>query len=416
MRGERTSSVLRNQGSYQMHLQSYRRFSGYRMAICLALIGILWGQTAVRAAVDGAQSVTVPLIQRGVHLYVQATIDDQPALMVLDTGAGANILTPRAAKRLKLEKGQGQVSVQGAGGDAPTASEVKIGKLGVGEATLKAQGAYVIGLPEALVCDGLLGTPFFRAWIVQFDYAKLRLTLTPRAAFQPPADATAVPIHFFNNIPAVEATVDGIKGQFKIDTGAGDALTLFAPFVEEHHLRGKYMPSLQTVTGRGVGGLLYGDMVRLPEFSIGSFHFKRITAELSRQTEGAFAGKENAGNLGGEVWQRFTLILDYPGSKIFLIPNERYDTPFVANRSGLALDTDQGLMTIRAVIPDSPATEAGIHEGDVVLAIDGTSVYRIEGWKVREILRGDPGRKVVLHLRAADKTERDATLTLRDLI
>jgi len=377
---------------------------------------MLWSASALRAEADGAQSVTVPLIQRGVHLYVEATIDDKPALMVLDTGAGANILTPRAAKRLNLELGKGQVSVQGAGGDAASASEVKLGKLGVGDATLKAQNAYVIRLPEALVCDGLLGTPFFQAWIVQFDYEKLRLTLTPRSAFQPPADATAVPIRFFNNIPAVEATVDGIKGQFKIDTGAGDALTLFAPFVEEHHLRGKYMPSLQTVTGRGVGGLLYGDMVRLPEFRIGSFRFTRITAELSRQTEGAFAGKENAGNLGGEIWQRFTLILDYPESKIFLIPNGRFETPFVANRSGLALDTDQGMTLIRAVIPDSPATEAGVHEGDIVLAIDGTSIFRIEGWKVREILRGEPGKKIVLHLRAADKTERDATLTLRDLI
>jgi hypothetical protein len=281
---------------------------------------------------------------------------------------------------------------------------------------LKAQSAYVIPLPDALVCDGLLGTPFFQAWIVQFDYAHLRLTLTPRSTFQPPVDATAVPIHFYNNIPALDATVDGIKGRFKIDTGAGDAVTLFGPFVEKQHLRGKYSPSLQTVTGRGIGGLLYGDLVRLPEFIIGPFRFTRVTAELSRQTEGAFAGTESAGNLGGEIWERFTLILDYPDNKIFLIPNVHYDAPFVANRSGLALDTDQGMTVIRAVIPDSPATEAGIHEGDIVLAIDGTSIFRIEGWKVRDILRGDPGKKIVLHLRAPDKTERDTTLTLRDLL
>ncbi|MCW3099577.1 MAG: hypothetical protein JWL77_5195 [Chthonomonadaceae bacterium] len=379
-------------------------------------MGLLWAATISRAAADGAQSVTVPLIQRGVHLYVDATIDDKPVLMVLDTGAGANILTPRAAKRLDLMSSKGQINVQGAGGDAAPASAVKIGKLGVGEAMLKAQSAYVIPLPDVLVCDGLLGTPFFRAWIVQFDYAHLRLTLTPRSTFQPPADATAVPIHFYNNIPALDATVDGIKGRFKIDTGAGDAVTLFGPFVEKQHLRGKYSPSLQTVTGRGIGGLLYGDLVRLPEFVIGPFRFTRVAAELSRQTEGAFAGTESAGNLGGEIWERFTLILDYPDNKIFLIPNAHYDSPFIANRSGLALDTDQGMTVIRAVIPDSPATEAGIHEGDIVLAIDGTSIFRIEGWKVRDILRGDPGKKIVLHLRAPDKTERDTTLTLRDLL
>lgn len=396
--------------------EPFRKISSCRVAVWFALIGMLWTASAGRAAADGAQSVTVPLIQRGVHLYVAATVDDKPALFVLDTGAGANILTPRAAKRLDLAAGKGQINVEGAGGDAPPASAVKIGKLGVGEATLKAQSAYVIPLPDVLVCDGLLGTPFFQAWIVQFDYAHLRLTLTPRSAFQPPADATAVPIRFYNNIPALDATVDGIKGRFKIDTGAGDAVTLFGPFVEQHHLRGKYTPSLQTVTGRGVGGLLYGDLVRLPEFGIGPFHFTRVTAELSRQTEGAFAGTESAGNLGGEIWQRFTLILDYPENKIFLTPNDRYDAPFIANRSGLALDTNQGMTLIRAVIPDSPAAEAGIHEGDTVLAIDGTSIFRIEGWKVRDILRSEPGTKIVLHLRAPDKTERDAALILRDLL
>ncbi len=402
--------------SFIMNLRSFRKNPLCRVTIGLALIGMLWGMAAGRAAADEAQSVTVPLIQRGVHLYVEAVVDDKPALFVLDTGAGANILTPQAAKRLDLMAEKAQIDVQGAGGNASPASAVKIGKLSVGEAALTAQTAYVIPLPDVLVCDGLLGTPFFQAWIVQFDYAHLRLTLTPRAAFQPPADATAVPIRFYNNIPALDATVDGIKGRFKIDTGAGDAVTLFGPFVEQHHLRGRYMPSLQTVTGRGIGGLLYGDLVRVPEFGIGPFHFTRVTAELSRQTAGAFAGTESAGNLGGEIWRRFTLILDYPESKIFLIPNASFDAPFLANRSGVALDSDQGMTLIRAVIPGSPATEAGVHAGDIVLAIDGTSIYRIAGWKVRDILRGEPGTKIVLRLRAPDKTERDATLTLRDLL
>ncbi len=394
----------------------YRKVLRGQVYLVLALATVLWNTSAVGAQADGTQSVTVPLIQRGVHLYVEGAIDDKPAIFVLDTGAGANVLTPAAVKRLKLETGKGQVNVQGAGGQATSASAVPIGKLSVGEAALKAQSAFVIPLPEALVCDGLLGTPFFQAWIVQFDYANLRLTLTPRAAFQPPADATAIPIRFVNGIPELEATVDGIKGRFKIDTGAGDAVTLFAPFVEQNHLRSKYVPALQTVTGRGVGGLLYGDLVRLPEFSIGSFHFTHLVATLSRQTAGAFAVKKGAGNLGGEIWQRFLLLLDYPDSKIFLTPNAHYNAPFLTNRSGLALDVDQGMTLVRAVIPNSPATEAGVHEGDVVLAIDGTSIFRIEGWKVRDILRGEPGKQIVLHLRASDNTERDVTLTLRDLI
>ena len=387
-----------------------------RAVVCLALIGMLCGAVSARAAADGVRSVTVPLIQRGVHLYIQAMIGDKPALFALDTGAGANLVSPGAAKRLNLKSENRGVSILGAGGKAELALAVTLGKLKLGETTLDIQSAYVISFPESLACDGILGTPFFQTWIVRIDYAQLRLTLTPRAAFPIPSDATAFPIRFYNNVPAMAATVDGIKGWFKIDTGAGDAVTLFGPFVELHRLRGKYTPSLQTVTGRGIGGLIYGDLVRLTVLDLGIFRLTRVTGNLSRQTEGAFAGKESAGNLGGEIWQRFTLILDYPDSKIFLIRNSHYDLPFIANRSGMALDTDKGTMTVRSVIPNSPAAEAGVREGDVVLAIEGASIDRTDGWKVREILRGEPGKKIVVRLRTPNKPERDATLTLRDLI
>lgn len=399
-----------------MNSEPYRKAPFYRAAVCLALMGIGLTVVAGRTTAERAKVVSVPLIQRGVHLFVQVTIDDKPALFALDTGAGVNLVTPKAARRLDLTPEKGQISVLGAGGKSDAAPAVKFGTLGVGEAVVKAQSAYIISLPGALACDGLLGTPFFRAWVVQIDYAQLRLTLIPHSSFLPPADASALPIRFYNNIPALEATVDGLKGRFTVDTGAGDAVTLFGPFVAQNHLHDRYSPALQTVTGRGIGGLIYGDLVRLPTFAIGPFPFTRVAAQLSRQTEGAFAGKETAGNLGGEILQRFTLTLDYADNKIFLARNGRYDTPFIVNRSGLALDYEQGTTLVRVVIPNSPASEAGVQEGDAVIGIDGTPIDRITSWDMHEIFRGEPGKKIDLRLRGLDKTEREVTLILRDLL
>jgi len=387
-----------------MNLQSHTKSSVYRAAVYLAMIGTFWSGLIGPAGADEARAVTVPLIQRGVHVFVAVTIEDRPMLFGLDTGAGANVLTPQAAGRLGLNPEKGQVNVLGAGGVSTAPPAVKIGTLRVGEAATTAQTAYIIPLPDALACDGLLGTPFFREWIVQIDYAHLRLSLMPRAAFRPPAGASAVPIRFYNNIPALEATVDGIKGLFKIDTGAGDAVTVFSPFVAQHHLRGKYVPSLHTITGRGVGGVVYGDLVRLPTFGIGSFHFTNVAATLSLQTEGAFAGKESAGNLGGEIWQRFTLTLDYPENKIFLARNAHFEEPFIANRSGLALDTEQGALLVRSVLPNGPGIDAGVQAGDTVLAIDETPVEKMKFWEVRAVFRGEPGSKIRLRLRRTDKT------------
>lgn len=399
-----------------MSKQQNRRSPLCRAAIYLAFLSLLWGSAEPPVWADSVKSFTVPIIQRGAHILVEVALDDKPALMILDTGAGVNLITPEAEKRLNLKPDRGRVNVQGAGGAAAPAAAVKIGKLSVGDATLKAQNAYLIPLPDALECDGLLGTPFFREWVVQIDYAKLRLTLTPHDHFRPAPEATAVPIRFDNNIPELEATVDGIKGQFHIDTGAGDAVTLFGPFVEQRHLRGRYMPAVQTVTGRGVGGLIYGDLVRLPEFSIGPFRFSRVTAELSRQTEGAFAGKASAGNLGDEIWQHFTLTLDYADNKVFLERNSRYDEPFIPNRSGFALDINQGEMLVRNVMPESPAAEADIHAGDTLVMIDGAPTSQMKAWIVSEIFRGEPGTRIRLRLRSADQTEHDTTLILRDML
>ena len=47
-----------------------------------------------------AQSLTLNLKVLGEHVAVEGTVNGQPLRLILDTGAGANVLTPEAAKRL----------------------------------------------------------------------------------------------------------------------------------------------------------------------------------------------------------------------------------------------------------------------------------------------------------------------------
>lgn len=387
----------------------------YRVPICLALVALLVSGFAARPAAADEESVTVPLTKRGSHIFVEGTIDGQSLLFALDTGAGADVLTPAAVKRLGLKPERGQAGVVGAGGSASLSSMVRMGNLHIWKATLTDPTAFVIPLPDALECDGLLGAPFFKAWVVQIDYANRKLTLIPRSAFRPPTDATAVPIRFNKEIPELEATVDGIKGYFKMDTGAGNAVTLFSPFIAENHLRGKYKPALETITGRGVGGLIYGELARVPTFSIGPFAFKGVTADLSQQKTGVFASADDAGNLGGEIWERFLVTLDYGGNKLYLARNSHFDEPFVGNRCGMTLDNDAGAFVVRAVIPNGPADKAGVHDGDIVLGIDGMPASALRAWEVRSTFRQDPGTSVRLRLRDQNKRVKDVTVTLRDL-
>jgi predicted aspartyl protease len=377
---------------------------------------MLMGIVAVSATARAAEAITVPMQLHGVHIFLSIAINGKPATFVLDTGASANVITPQAVERLHLTPGTEQTPLTGAAAKVGSVPNVKIASVEIGAFRMQDQVAYVIPLPEALECDGLLGAPFFQQQIVTIDYEHFQLTITPRSSFKPPANGAVLGLHFIGNTPFIEADADGCKGSFRIDTGAGNGITLFGGFVDRSHMKGKYTPSIRLVTGRGVGGLLYGDLIRLPEFTIGPYHFAKPVTELSRQTAGTFGDKQNAGNVGGEVWQRFTITFDYARQKVYLVPNGNFDTPFITPRSGLAVDTEKGLNIVRDVTPNSPGTEAGIVPGDIVTAVDGVPIEQIKPFDFTAILRRDPGTKVRLRLRSADKTERETTLTLRDLL
>jgi hypothetical protein len=387
-----------------------------RLVSRLMLFLVLLSMATMSAESRAADVVTVPMQLHGVHIFVNIAINGKPATFVLDTGASANVITPQAVERLHLTPGAEQTPLTGAAGKAGSVPNVKITAMEIGAFRMSDQVAYVIPLPEALECDGLLGAPFLQMQIVTIDYEHSQLTITPRSSFKPPAGGAVLGLHFFGNTPFIEATADGCKGSFRIDTGAGNGITLFSGFADRNHMKGKYMPSIRLVTGRGLGGLLYGDLIRLPEFTIGPYRFARPVTELSRQTAGTFGDTQNAGNVGGEVWQRFTMTFDYAKQKVYLVPNGNFDAPFITPRSGLAVDTEKGVNIVRDVTPNSPGTEAGVVPGDIVTAVDGVPIEQIKPFDFTAILRRDPGTKVRLRLRSADKTEREATLTLRDLL
>ena len=358
-------------------------------------------------------SVTVPLRILGEHIAVDAVAGGKPLRLVLDTGAGANVLTPDAARRLGLSLRDADFQVKGAG-DAPMSAKLAtIPELKLGALTLKRVATVVVPLPGALECDGLLGYPLFARFVTTLDYAARRVTLAP-----PGTRPGGVPVvlRLANNIPEVEASVDGIRSWFRLDTGAGDALTLFAPFVERNKLREKYPSRIETVVGRGVGGLLRGDMTRLESFTLGGYTIERLPADLSRQTGGAFFDEESGGNVGGSLIKRFIATLDYPGGRLYLTRGPLFHAPFEMNRTGLSLDFEEGKVSVVAVIPKSPAEDAGVREGDTITALDGTPVGRLKPGAVRAALRQRAGAQLRLSVQRGTEPPRDAMLTLKDLL
>ncbi|HEY4217279.1 MAG TPA: S41 family peptidase [Gemmatimonadaceae bacterium] len=65
--------------------------------------------------------------------------------------------------------------------------------------------------------------------------------------------------------------------------------------------------------------------------------------------------------------------------------------------TGMAIgQPDKGTVVVDQVFPNTPAEEAGVREGDRILAVDTTSTAALELDKVSELLRGDPGSNVTV--------------------
>jgi hypothetical protein len=59
-----------------------------------------------------------------------------------------------------------------------------------------------------------------------------------------------------------------------------------------------------------------------------NFVFKEVPVGLSLDTEGSGAAEDNDGLIGGEIFRRFKVILDYYRRRMILEPNKGLNDPF----------------------------------------------------------------------------------------
>lgn len=369
------------------------------------------------AFVGGGNVATIPFQLINNHIYIQVTVNGHPLHFMLDTG-GANILTPEAAKRAGIAS-KGALQGGGVGKKSVNTGlgEVRNLTLG-GKVTLRDQVFGVLPLPgfskvEGTAFDGLVGYEVFKRFVVKIDYAARKLTLMRPKDFKAAGAGTAVPFTFLGHIPGVKGSIDGLSGEFEIDTGSRAALTLWGPFVKDHDLARRYRASPETVVGWGVGGSASGRVARGDTLKLGSVVVHDPVLELSTATEGAGADKYIAGNVGGEILRHFTVTFDYANQRMYLKPNRDYGAPMDYDRSGMWVNAGGGGFEVKSVMPEGPADEAGIKPGDLITAVDGKPASSLSLSDVRRKLSHEaPGTRVTLTL-GVGKDARTVTLVLR---
>jgi hypothetical protein len=370
---------------------------------------------------NGAQQTIVPMQLAENHVYLSVMLNGKgPYRFIFDTG-GQNVVDPAVAKEIGAS-GKGSAQGGGVGSTTETSSFALVDSLQVGDATVQNQVFSIapirqgFGVSAGQQVDGLIGFEVLSRFITTFDYANNRVVLQLPGAYTAPAGAHVVPIVQNGEQPQFACEIDSVPAECTLDTGARDSLSFYGPFLKAHP---QLVPSTLTavgVNGFGFGGAALGKLGRTQTLSFGSFTLHNMIGDYTTQTAGAFASPFVGANIGGAVWKRFALTLDYNKLTMTLTPNANFDSPDSNDRSGLFLINHAGNVTIADARPGTPAAAAGLAKGDALVSIDGVATSTLSLQAIREKLLGAPGTVLHLTVKAKDGTSRDVTLTLADYV
>lgn len=362
---------------------------------------------------------TVPVSYDG-DVVIEAMLNGKgPFAFILDTG-GHDILTPGAIKALGLgAKGTGAAG--GAGAETLTEQYTRVANVDIGGVHLRDQSFFVLPLQYNTVergakppLAGIMGLELFERFAMELNYRAKTLTFRPLAN-APEGHGTAVPIFFTDDQPTYMAKIDGIAGPNGLDTGNSGALVVQGIWADRVGLAPRLRQGLPTA-GFGSGGMSRNWAVRT-DVEVAGIAFPHIVASYSEDKKGAFSSRFEAGNIGNQIYENFTLGFDYRRGIVWFDPAPGpapKPTPFGLAGISFFKQTADAFI-VATVMPDSPAAQAGIVEGDQIVAVDGVSVKTLSGWDMRRAVRKPPGAKLTFDIVHAGKP-RSVTLTLRELL
>jgi predicted aspartyl protease len=257
------------------------------------------------------------LVEATGHLLVRLQMNGVEGWFLLDTGAGELVILPEFARRAGL----GRVGSRSLGSMAGVeqAAVVDAGDISVGSLTISGTAGVVseglATLPAVLgtPVDGIIGAHLFSHAVVSMDLVAGTVTIAPVA----PA-AAWTPVRFQNLHPLVEATFEGRRALFRLDTGAMPGLVFNTAAVRAHSL----LEGRATEPVPSDGAALELSIGKLASFEIGGVTLYDVDALFSTGQDTVLSYDITAGLVGIPVLCGFSLIVDLPGRRIALTPRE----------------------------------------------------------------------------------------------
>ena len=373
---------------------------------------------------DDIEVVELPFRSTGNKILIPLRINGAgPFEFVLDTGASLGLLTDKEAiAELDLETrgaGRAQGAGSGAGVAIAMASDLELGLGPIRLTNASLAVTQELGALGPAPWQGIIGRQVFDNLVVEIDWTTERLSLRRPSQFEPDPDAASLALrrghqgHVFLNAEVETSAGESEPVELVVDTGAYHALALDPAQLAPGPRHISDVP-----LGRGLNGLLTGDVGRIERLLLGRFELQDVLVRYPTPDVVHVVTSGSAGNLGVETLRRFHVTVDLPGRRMLLVPNDSFEDAFRFSTTGIStqpwLDED-GNVSIDHVLPGSAADTAGVTVEDRIVGVDSIPMTQLELGALRERLQAEPGTSLELELSRGGETRRVTLRTARIL-
>jgi predicted aspartyl protease len=267
---------------------------------------------------------TIPLVERGGHVGVTVRIANKDWFFILDTGA-QSILVDSAVLKAAGVNGSGALEVRGAsrsgGLTVATLTRLEVDGANMDDVVVSSLDI-ARNLGGGLKIDGILGYPFFASAVVEMDFANRTLRFGPPGSFVPKGSRMDLDV----DRELAETTLrmnSRLDAQFIIDTGNSGEMLLYRPFLDAHP--GIVPFSATGSYNYGIGGANATYRTALDGIRVGGYDLYHLNVDVVLATNGAFADRVDAGNVGLGVLRNFVATFDLGNSAMYLTPGTTFD-------------------------------------------------------------------------------------------
>ena len=384
------------------------------------------GQDSASPAVASSQAAyRVPFEFYGNRIYLRARVNNSaPFWFILDSGAPDAYISMEQARALGLDLRR-SVGITGTGEGRIMGAFLGRATFHLGEAQLSDDRS--VAAPQSFFDSftplagrafaGIIGADLFYRFVVEIDYAGQVITLHEPRSYRYAGSGEVIPLNLIDRKPYIRTSITTLAGatlagNFHVDAGCSGTLGLNRRFIEESNLIDEARRAIESLN-IGAGGESRVNIGRVRTLRLGRLAVENPVTSFA-QAQGRGVRADSAGRICGGILRRFKVILDYSRRQMILEPNAARNDPFEFDMSGIVMVSEGLAFKVYRLLANSPASEIGLREGDIILAIDERPTSELTLEEARQLFK-EAGRERLLQVRRGTE-QLEFRLRLRRLV